>query len=60
MISNIIPNAVVVIIPIKYEPLTFLINNKDNWKLEDGEIKFLEEDLFHQYIGMIEKLKNSN
>lgn len=39
------------------EVLTFLSNNKDNWKVEDGEIKFLEEDLFNQYNSLISKLK---
>ena len=39
------------------EVLTFLSNNRDNWKVEDGEIKFLEEDLFNQYNSLISKLK---
>ena len=39
------------------EVLTFLANNKDNWKAEDGEIKFLEEDLYNQYISLISKIK---
>jgi len=39
------------------EVLTFLANNKDNWKAENGEIKFLEEDLYNQYISLISKIK---
>jgi hypothetical protein len=42
------------------EALTFLVNNKDNWKLEDNQIKFLEEDLYNQYIGILSKIKTSN
>lgn len=38
------------------EVLTFLANNKDYWKLEDGEIKFLDVNLYNQYIELIGKL----
>ena len=36
--------------------LTFLTTNKDYWKLEDGQIKFLDVNLYNQYIEMIGKL----
>jgi len=42
------------------EVLNLLVNNKENWKLEDGEIKFLEEDIYNQYITLISKLKTTN
>ena len=38
--------------------LNFLIQNKDSWKLEEGEIRFLTQDLYNQYMGYISKLKN--
>ena len=39
------------------EVLTFLKSNKDFWKVEDGEIKFMDEGLFNQYNSLISKLK---
>ena len=37
------------------EVLKFLVANKDTWKVEDGEIKFLTQDLYNQYMGYIAK-----
>lgn len=36
--------------------LNFLIKNKDNWKLEKGEIKFKTQALYNEYNNMIKKL----
>ena len=41
------------------EVLTFLTNNKDNWYLEDNQIKFIGEDLYNQYNGLISKLNTT-
>lgn len=37
--------------------LTFLVKNKDNWKLENGEIKFKNQNLYNEYNNMIKKVK---
>lgn len=42
---------------VSVEVLTFLVNNKESWKLEEGEIRFLTEDLYNQYISLINKVK---
>ena len=39
------------------ELLNFLKNNKDNWVLEDNEIKFKNRDLYNQYNGYISKIQ---
>ena len=39
------------------ELLTFLKNNKDNYVLEDNEIKFKNRDLYNQYNGYISKIQ---
>lgn len=39
-----------------FEILDFLNNNKDNYSLEDGEIKFKDNDLYNQYKGYIDKI----
>lgn len=39
------------------EILNFLKNNKDNWVLEDNEIKFKNRDLYNQYNGYISKIQ---
>lgn len=36
--------------------LNFLKNNKDNWVLENGEIKFKNRDLYNQYMDKVSKL----
>lgn len=38
------------------EVLHFLIENKDSWKVEDGQIQFLTEDLYNQYIFYVSKI----
>jgi len=38
--------------------LNFLASNKDKWKLEDGEVKFLTTDLYNQYQAMISNLNS--
>ncbi len=38
--------------------LEFLAKNKDNWKLENGEIKFKTQALYDEYNNMINKLNN--
>lgn len=37
--------------------LNFLVKNKDNWKLENGEIKFKSQTLYNEYNNMIKKIK---
>ena len=37
--------------------LTFLRDNKDSWKLEDGEIKFATQEDYNKYMAIIEKIK---
>lgn len=39
------------------EVIDFLILNKEAWKVEDGEIKFLTEDLYNNYNFLISKIK---
>lgn len=39
-----------------FEIFTFLDKNKDNYSLEDGEIKFKSNDLVNQYNGFIDKI----
>lgn len=39
------------------EVLNFLVKNKNNWKLEKGEIKFKNQNLYKQYTNMIKKVK---
>lgn len=39
------------------EVLNFLVANKNSWKLENGEIKFLTKDLYNKYNSMIAKIK---
>lgn len=39
------------------ELLEFLKNNKDNWILEDNEIKFKTRDLYNQYNSYISKIQ---
>ncbi len=38
------------------EVLNFLVKNKDNWKLENKEIKFKNESLYKEYTNMIKKI----
>ena len=38
--------------------LEFLAKNKDNWKLENVEIKFKTQALYDEYNNMINKLNN--
>ena len=39
------------------EVLNFLVKNKDNWTLENGEIKFKTQALYNDYNNMIKKVK---
>lgn len=39
------------------EVLKFLALNKDSWNVEDGEIKFLTQELYNQYMNYISKVK---
>ena len=39
------------------EVLNFLAKNKDNWTLENGEIKFKTQALYNDYNNMIKKVK---
>ena len=45
------------IIDVSHETLTFLIQNKDNWVLEEGEIRFRSTDLYNQYLNYINQIK---
>ena len=40
------------------EIFVFLNNNKENYKFEDGEIKFSTQELIDQYNGYIQKINN--
>ena len=44
---------------VSLEVLNFLIVNKESWKVEDGEIKFLTNDLYNYYNILINKLNIS-
>ena len=39
------------------EVLNFLSSEKDNWVLEDGEIKFQTKELYEKYMSYINKIK---
>lgn len=39
------------------EVLNFLIAHKDSWSVEEGEIKFLTNDLYNQYVTLVGKLQ---
>lgn len=39
------------------EVLNYLKENKDNWKLEDNEIKFQTQGMYDHYMGIIDKIK---
>ena len=39
------------------EVINFLITYKDSWTLEDGEIKFINNDLYNYYNSLIAKIK---
>lgn len=38
--------------------LNFLAQNKDSWKAEEGEIRFLNNDLYNQYNNYVSKLSS--
>ena len=40
------------------EIINFLVQNKDSWKTEEGEIRFLNNDLYNQYNSYISKLSS--
>lgn len=40
------------------EILKFLAQNKDSWKTEEGEIRFLNSDLYNQYNNYVSKLSS--
>ena len=44
------------VLDISINVLNFLVTNKDSWKVEDGEIKFLTQDLYNQYMAYISQL----
>ena len=39
------------------EVLNFLVTEKENWVLEDGEIKFQTKELYDKYMGYINKIQ---
>ena len=41
------------------EVLNFLVTYKDSWSLEDGEIKFINNDLYNYYNSLIDKIKKN-
>jgi len=45
------------ILDVSTETLTFLVQNKDNWVLEEGEIRFRTDTLYNQYMEYINRLK---
>lgn len=42
---------------VSIDVLNFLNLYQENWKLEDGEIKFQTEELYNYYIGLISKVQ---
>lgn len=42
---------------VSIDVLNFLSLYQENWKLEDGEIKFQTEELYNYYIGLISKVQ---
>ena len=44
------------IFDVSMELLNFLAINKDSWKVEEGEIRFVTQDLYNQYMSYISKL----
>lgn len=45
------------IFEISYQTLTFLVNHKDEWQLENNEIQFKTDELMNQYNSLIGSLK---
>ena len=45
------------IFEISYQTLTFLVNHKDEWQLENNEIQFKTDELMNQYNSLISSLK---
>ena len=41
------------------EVLNFLVKNKDQWKIEEKQIKFKTEGLYNQYNSLISKVNNN-
>lgn len=41
------------------EVLNFLVTYKDSWSLENGEIKFINNDLYNYYNSLIDKIKKN-
>ena len=46
------------ILDVSSEVLKFLVTTKDSWKLEEGQIQFLTEDLYNQYNALVSKLSS--
>lgn len=44
------------VIDVSVDVLNFLSKNQDSWKVEDGKIQFVTEDLYNQYMTYISKL----
>ena len=38
------------------ETIDFLVNNKDNWEVENDQIAFYSDELINQYNDLISKL----
>lgn len=44
------------VLDVSLEVLSFLVTNKDSWELENGEIKFMTNDLYTYYNTLIGKI----
>ena len=45
---------------VSLDVLNFLKSYKDSWKLEDGEIKFENEDLYNYYMSLVKKVQKKD
>ena len=45
---------------VSLEVLNFLKSYPDSWTLEDGEIKFANENLYHYYMSLISKIQKKD
>ena len=51
-------NKVNLVLDTSLEVLNFLVQQKDSWKLEEGEIRFKTNDLYNQYMNYIHLIQS--
>ena len=51
-------NKVNLVLDTSLEVLNFLVQQKDSWKLEEGEIRFKTNDLYNQYMNYIQLIQS--